>query len=451
MPETPPAISTQGAGSDEQPQPERILLLGLDRAVLEQARLAIGTAAAVVDAADAPSGRARLEQESPDVVVVDATAAGELLPAISQQDYPPPVIVLGAAEPPLDVFARVSTPAELAPWIAAGLRYRRLQLETKLVREESERIHTGLLTSYGAVSEHSHQLEEEVKRRTEELRHYAQDLERLVEERTEALQKSNAQLVQQEKMAALGALVAGIAHDMHTPIGTITSNSDVLVRSLARLKDIVASEGCPESFRNNPDLKRVLGIVEEISRVSQLACDRIIGIVRSLRNFARLDEADVKAVDLREGIESTLTLVHHELKNRITIKREYGEIPLVQCHPNQINQVFMNLLVNASHAIPEKGTITIRTFREGDMVAVQISDTGTGIKPEHLERIFDPGFTTKGAGVGTGLGLAICYKIIQDHKGKLDVESEVGKGTTFTIRLPVEWKTSLKATNDAAA
>ena len=216
------------------------------------------------------------------------------------------------------------------------------------------------------------------KRLEAHLRHYAEDLERQVEERTSQLQRSHTQLLQQEKMAALGQLVAGIAHEMHTPIGTITSNADILTRSLARLHALFAGEACPESFRSSPELTRVIGIVEEISRVNQLACDRIIGIVRSLRNFARLDEAEVKSADIHQGIESTLTLVRHELKNRITVEKHYGAIPMIQCHPNQLNQVFMNMLVNASHAIKGPGAITIRTFRENDLVKVQISDTEIG-------------------------------------------------------------------------
>ena len=146
---------------------------------------------------------------------------------------------------------------------------------------------------------------------------------------------------------------------------------------------------------------------------------------------------ELQDADLHEGLESTLTLVHHEIKNRIEVIRDYGDIPQVRCHPNQINQVFMNLLVNASQAIPEQGEIRIRTFRDGDKVKVQISDNGVGIPAEHLTKIYDPGFTTKGVGVGTGLGLSICFKIVQDHGGGIDVESEVGRGSTFTVWLPI--------------
>ena len=160
-------------------------------------------------------------------------------------------------------------------------------------------------------------------------------------------------------------------------------------------------------------------------------------IVRSLRNFARLDEAELKKVDLHEGIESTLTLVYHEYKNRIEIVRDFGALPEVECYPNQLNQVFLNILVNAIQAIKGTGTITIKTRASGEHVTLSFADSGDGIAPEHLNRIFDPGFTTKGVGVGTGLGLSIVYKIIQAHQGRVDVTSKVGTGTTFIITLPV--------------
>jgi len=424
----------------------RILLAISDPVVRGQAKTVLPPSLQVIGAADPDSAAL----QDVDAIVADASSGDRWLAATAEQDDAPPVILLdgqategspGSSAPENSVFAHVSSPADLAILLPAALRFRRLQLENQLIRKESERVHSELLQNYGAIAEHSQKLEEEVKRRTIELRRYADQLEQQVEDRTEALQRSNSQLVQQEKMAALGALVSGIAHDMHTPIGTITSNSDVLGRSLARFREILKAETTPEEFRNSPDLKRVLGAMEETSRVNQLACDRIVGIVRSLRNFARLDEADVKTADLHEGIESTLTLVHHELKNRIVVKREFGKIPPVRCHPNQLNQVFMNLLVNASHAIADKGTITIRTFQEAEIVKVQIADSGSGIKPENLARIFETGFTTKQAGVGTGLGLAICKKIIDDHHGSIEVQSTPGEGTTFTIGLPLEWKT----------
>ena len=269
------------------------------------------------------------------------------------------------------------------------------------------------------------------------LRHHAEELEIKVAERTREVRESQAQLVQQEKMASLGALVAGIAHEMNTPIGTINSNADTLSRSLVRLRELVNDEDCPASVREDKKLGKILGLLEEIARINTLACERIMTIVGTLRNFARLDEAELQIADLHEGLESTLTLVRHELKNRIAVERQFGEIPKLRCHPNQINQVFMNLLVNAAHAIEGQGAITIRTEAAGDTVRIHVSDSGVGIARKNLEKIFDPGFTTKGVGVGTGLGLSICYKIAQDHGGSISVQSELGKGTTFTLALPI--------------
>jgi signal transduction histidine kinase len=183
-------------------------------------------------------------------------------------------------------------------------------------------------------------------------------------------------------------------------------------------------------------VKELAGIVQDVCRNTSAATERLMNIVGSLKNFARLDEADLKEADIHEGLESTLTMVQHQFKNRITVEKHYGEIPKVRCHPNRLNQVFMNLLVNAAQAIPEKGTITITTVTKDNVVNIAIADTGSGIPEENLKKIFDPGFTTKGVGVGTGLGLGICYQIIQDHHGKIHVESGDG-GSTFTIELPL--------------
>jgi signal transduction histidine kinase len=251
------------------------------------------------------------------------------------------------------------------------------------------------------------------------------------------------QLIQSEKMASLGLLVAGLAHEINTPMGAIHSNNDILSRAIGKMRKLieVPSDGPNE---NRPkEMNRILGIVEEVCKNNEVAAERIMHIVRNLRNFARLDEAERKTVDIHEGIESTLTLVHHQLKNRIRVVKEYGEIPQIECFPNQLNQVFMNILVNAAQAIRERGTITIKTYREGDSIKIAISDSGMGIPSETLPKIFDPGFTTKGVGIGTGLGLSICYKIVQDHRGRIEVESS-NEGTTFKITLPLkgsnEWR-----------
>jgi len=238
-------------------------------------------------------------------------------------------------------------------------------------------------------------------------------------------------------MASLGQLVAGIAHEINTPVGSINSNNDILIRSVSKMREFFDCEQCFVEVRENPDVVKLMRVLEEINHNNRIACDRIINIIRSLRNFARLDEAERRRVNIHEGLDSSLILVHHQLKNRIEIVKDYGDLPEIECFPNQLNQVFMNLLVNAAQAIPGRGTLTIKTSHLGAEVQVKISDTGVGIPRENMRKIFDPGFTTKGVGVGTGLGLSICYKIIQDHRGRIAVESEVGRGTTFTITLPV--------------
>jgi len=265
-----------------------------------------------------------------------------------------------------------------------------------------------------------------------------EDLEHKVQERTRELREKQAQLVQSEKMAALGNLVAGVAHEINTPLGALHSNVDIFIRTFDKIRALVSDPSTPAEVRENPELLKLIDAVDEVNTVSRMATRRIVNIVNSLRNFARLEEAERKDADLHEGIESTLTLVHHQMKNRIDVVKNYGEIPHIRCYPNQLNQVFMNLLVNAAQAIEGTGTITVTTRRgesEGSVV-VEISDDGRGIDPENLSKIFDPGFTTKGAGVGTGLGLSIVYQIVKDHDGEVEVVSQPGVGTTFRVVLP---------------
>jgi len=250
------------------------------------------------------------------------------------------------------------------------------------------------------------------------------------------LRDAQAALMHSEKMAVLGNLLAGVAHEINTPIGSINSNTDVALRALDKLRE--ALEKLSPEVRDDPDLKNAVDILQSVGNVNKTACDRIVKLVRSLRNFARLETVEPKPADLHEGLESTLTLAYHVLKNRVEVVREYGKIPKVECYPDQLNQVFLNILVNAAHAIERSGKITIRTRTDGDDVIITFTDTGKGIAPEDLPRIFDPGFTTKGVGVGSGLGLPICYKIINEHGGGIDVESELGRGTTVTVRLPLK-------------
>jgi signal transduction histidine kinase len=211
---------------------------------------------------------------------------------------------------------------------------------------------------------------------------------------------------------------------------------DTLFRTIERLKDTIETY-CPQG-EEYQQAEALLRVIDDSRKVIKPGTDRVINIVRRLRSFARLDEALLKTVDIHEGLEDTLTLIHHELKHNITVKRNYDEIPPIACFPGQLNQVFLNILINAKQAIRGEGEITIDTFVQGDKAHIAITDTGIGIPKHHLDKIFDPGFTTKGVGVGTGLGLSICYQIIQDHLGEIRVESEIGKGTTFMIIIPTD-------------
>jgi signal transduction histidine kinase len=206
---------------------------------------------------------------------------------------------------------------------------------------------------------------------------------------------------------------------------------------MSRVLRKISEESATLPEASNQKIRKLIEAIDPLMNLNHVACERIIRIVRDLRTFARLDEADFKMADLNEGIETTLSLVRHELKDRIRVIKQFSELPLVPCYPNRLNQVFMNLLINAYQSIPDKGEIRISTSVVDHEVRISISDTGGGIKKEHLNRIFDPGFTTKGVGVGTGLGLPISAQIIQDHKGRVTVQSEVGKGSTFTIALPI--------------
>jgi signal transduction histidine kinase len=240
------------------------------------------------------------------------------------------------------------------------------------------------------------------------------------------LRETQAQLVQSAKMAALGTLVAGIAHDINTPLGAVISNTDLVLRGLARLTAELPAERAG-----------AFGTLTELLRINTEACARMSGIVKNLKTFARLDEAEWKTVDLRDGLESSLRLVEHLHGGRIEIVRDYGDVPPIACHPGQLNQVFMNLIVNAIQAIDGPGTVTLRLAAADGGVRVDIEDTGSGIVAEHLPRIFDPGFTTKGVGVGSGLGLSISHRIVAAHGGRIDVSSQPAVGSKFSIRLPL--------------
>lgn len=234
-------------------------------------------------------------------------------------------------------------------------------------------------------------------------------------------------------------LIGGLAHEINTPLGALSSNHDVIMRALVRLQAILADEVVDQSELE--EVRRIVRALDEVMRVNTLAVDRVNGLVKNLRNFGRPDASETNYADVHTGLDSTLAIMQHELGERIRVVRDYGELPPVLCRPHQLNQVWLNLLINACQAISGQGTITIRTRTEADRVEVAISDTGNGMSPDHQERIFQPGFTTKDGRVGMGLGLIITKQIVQQHDGALQVHSEVGQGTTFTVLLPIQPKT----------
>lgn len=243
------------------------------------------------------------------------------------------------------------------------------------------------------------------------------------------IQRQQAQLIQSEKMASVGLLTAAITHEINTPIGAINSN--------AQLGDMLLSELISHStVQANEELSTMFSQLKEVNDVNLVACSRIIEIIKSLKSFSRLDQAEFQEANIKEGIKSVLVLTNNLLKRRITVHEEYGDIPLVKCFPGQLNQVFMNIIVNASQAIEGEGEIFICTYQKEQYIYITIRDTGTGIKEEDISKLFDPGFTTKGVGVGLGLGLYLSYNIIQNHNGEISVVSDVGKGAEFTIKIP---------------
>jgi PAS domain S-box-containing protein len=244
-------------------------------------------------------------------------------------------------------------------------------------------------------------------------------------------------------LSYIGVAHAGIAHEINTPIGAVSSMYDTLSRTLRNLHEVLRVKLSTE-YEQLPELKSTFKVIQDANQVIKSGTDRVTNLVKRLKSFARLDEAELKTVDIHEGLEDTLTLIHHEIKHDITLTKSFGKIPPISCYPGKLNQVYLNLLINAKHAIKGKGTINLTTFARDNKVHIVINDSGIGIPKQNLAKIFDPGFTTKGRGVGAGLGLSICYQIIQEHRGEIKAKSEVGKGTEFTIILPMDLENILE-------
>jgi len=248
-----------------------------------------------------------------------------------------------------------------------------------------------------------------------------------------------ASAVNADRLATLGMLMAGIAHEINTPLGALASNHDVVKRALSRLHDILEDDVVDEY--ELVEVRKIVRALTGTLRVNDLAVERVLELVGSLRSFGRPDRAEVDRADVAEGIETALTLLRHKIGDGIVVKKDLQEIPLIECFPVEINQVVMNLLLNAVQAMEEKsdgkGVVTIRTRPRDGGIIVEVEDTGPGIPPEIRDRIFEPGFTTKGARVGMGLGLLITRQIVDRHGGTIDLETVPGEGTTFTVFLPL--------------
>jgi len=265
------------------------------------------------------------------------------------------------------------------------------------------------------------------------------------------------QLTQTDKLASIGQLAAGIAHEINNPVGYVTSNLNSLEEYLADIRKLIElnqtlvkdlkETKLPDhlatltakvnDYARKIDVDFLQEDMEELIKDCIDGLDRIKKIVIDLKDFAHPGKKDIELVNINACIETTLNVAANELKYKTTVQKDLGDLPLIQGIPQQLNQVFLNILVNAAQAIETKGEINIKTWLKDDHVCLSISDTGCGIDPQHISKIFDPFFTTKEVGKGTGLGMNIAYNIIQQHGGNINVKSKIGKGTTFTVTLPV--------------
>jgi len=277
----------------------------------------------------------------------------------------------------------------------------------------------------------------------DKIRMYQNELEKEVQIQTEEIKKSQAMILQQEKLAAVGQLSAGIAHEINNPIGFISSNLGTLKNYMNKITAFIEAgssttdENQIKALRKKLKIDFILGDIEDLINESTEGVNRVKDIVINLKNFSRAGEKETQDANINDCLESTLKIIWNELKYKAEVIKEYGKLPLLRCYPQQLNQVFMNFLVNAAHAIKEKGTIKIQTWSDNDNIYIAVSDNGEGIAPENITRLFDAFFTTKEIGKGTGLGLSIAYDIIKKHNGIIDVKSQLGEGATFTVTLPV--------------
>lgn len=305
-------------------------------------------------------------------------------------------------------------------------------------------------------------LEQAVRQRTQEL----EEQKNYLEEALARLQEAHAQLLQADKMASIGQLAAGVAHEINNPIGFISSNLNSLAEYAEDLKQVLQAHDellreCQQAdpkvaakaeevrkVREAADMDYIISDLGNLIEESVEGTQRVRRIVSDLRDFSHVDAPDVSEEDINELLDKTINVAWNELKYKTEVIREYGQLPVIPCYGGKLGQVFLNLLVNAAHAIKEHGTITVRTGHEDNNVWIEVADTGCGIPPKNLKRIFDPFFTTKEVGKGTGMGLHLAYKIVEAHGGRISTESTVGKGTTFRVELPLTGPPEAKETRN---
>ncbi|NBF02963.1 hybrid sensor histidine kinase/response regulator [Pseudomonas sp. Fl5BN2] len=305
-----------------------------------------------------------------------------------------------------------------------------------------------------------HHLEQLVEQRTEDLKHTGAALQQEIDERKQL----ENQLVQSEKLASLGQLAAGVAHEINNPIGFVSSNLGSLAGYLQQLNQMLSAYRQAEEAIAAPELRKRLQSLREsidldflqediplLIKESKDGIGRVEQIVKDLKNFSRVDsDQQWQMANLQQGIDSTLNIVANELKYKADLIKDYHTLPDIECLPSQLNQVVMNLVVNAAQAIgPERGTITLSNGADADRVWLEVSDSGCGIDEQHLAKIFDPFFTTKPVGQGTGLGLSLSYGIVKKHGGQISVRSQLGVGSTFRVELPIRQEARDAAASDA--
>ena len=427
----------------------RVLVVDDDPILLTQMKHLAGRFVTEIRVAnDGAEGLETWRQWQPDVIVTDIFMPrmdGLLMSkAIKAEDPDAQIIVITADKEngslrealAIGVERYITKPIDmhlLADAIRKCVRDRKTTEELRLTRQ------VAALTE--ALRE---QLEE--RKRAEEALHKEKAEQRVLIER---LEEAHNQLLQSEKMASIGQLAAGVAHEINNPVGYINSNLGALQQYVATLLRLIkayekhegelspATREALNALKEEGDLAYLRQDIGDLLSESVDGLQRVKRIVQDLKDFSHVSETEMQWANVENGLESTLNVVWNELKYKAEVVKDYGGIPEIECIPSQLNQVFMNLLVNAAQSIQERGVITLRTRQSGDNIYVEIADTGAGIPPQILNRIFDPFFTTKPVGTGTGLGLSITHGIIRKHNGRIEVDSAPGRGTTFRITLPI--------------